>query len=68
MAQKDKILSDRTPDAENEMWAAEIWGWLRKSELQEPKGLRTENSWGIRKIHFGVENVKATFKPQPGGT
>lgn len=26
MMQTDKILSDKTPDAENEMWATEIWG------------------------------------------
>lgn len=41
---------------------------LCKFKLQEPKELRAAKCWAIRKIYVGAENVKATFKPQPGGT
>lgn len=36
MMQKDKILSDETPDAENEMWATEIWGFGLSVEVWTP--------------------------------
>lgn len=68
MMQKDKILSDKTPDAENEMWATEIWGFGLTLEVWTPAAWGAENCWAIRKIHSSAENVKATFKPQPGGT